>query len=200
MTASSCCRLAFVLCLLVGTGTSLCADPEYDAHRDTRQNAMPPSMTELRDRFASVDFSALRMAIRDLAQSFPSRYPKGEEYLAELDAIQPRRDEIRDGLARGETNAIAQAKRLLALQREALEANPDDLQLVDGVVEVKGTPSKSIPLTQVAVLANPLRYSFSEAARAATQFAGTANLDEPPVKPGQDPGLEATGWYSPVRK
>ncbi|MCP4222637.1 MAG: molybdopterin-dependent oxidoreductase, partial [Actinomycetia bacterium] len=101
-------------------------------------------------------------------------------------------------------NAVADAARkvkdkALRIAAEALEANPDDLQIVDGVVEVKGTPSVSIPLTQVAVLANPLRYSFSEAARAATQFAGTANLDEPPVRPGEDPGLEATGWYSPIR-
>ncbi|MCP3991262.1 MAG: xanthine dehydrogenase family protein, partial [Actinomycetia bacterium] len=101
-------------------------------------------------------------------------------------------------------NAVADAARkvkdkALRIAAEALEANPDDLQIVDGVVEVKGTPSVSIPLTQVAVLANPLRYSFSEAARAATQFAGTADLNEPPVKPGEDPGLEATGWYSPIR-
>ena len=100
-------------------------------------------------------------------------------------------------------NALADAARkvkekALGIAAEALEANPDDLEIVDGVVSVKGTPSKAIPLTQVAVLANPLRYSFSEAARAATQFAGTGSMDEPPVKPGEEPGLEATGWYSPV--
>ncbi len=101
-------------------------------------------------------------------------------------------------------NALADAagkvkEKALRIAAEALEANPDDLEIVDGIVSVKGTPTKAIPLTQVAVLANPLRYSFSEAARAATQFAGTASLDEPPVRPGEEPGLEATGWYSPVR-
>ena len=101
-------------------------------------------------------------------------------------------------------NAVAEAARLvkekaIALAADALEANPGDLEIIDGQVQVKGTPGRSIPLAQVAVLANPLRYSFSEAARAATQFAGTGSLDEPPVKPGEDPGLEATGWYSPVR-
>ena len=100
-------------------------------------------------------------------------------------------------------NAVADAARkvrekALDIAADALEANPVDLEIVDGIVQVKGTPARAIPLTQVAVLANPLRYSFSEAARAATQFAGTASLDEPPVKPGEEPGLEATGWYSPV--
>ena len=60
---------------------------------------------------------------------------------------------------------------------DALEANPADLEIVDGIVRVIGTPVRSIPLTQVAVLANPLRYSFSEAARAATQFAGEAHFE-----------------------
>ena len=101
-------------------------------------------------------------------------------------------------------NAVAEAARLvkekaISIAADALEANPDDLEIVDAQVQVKGTPARGIPLAQVAVLANPLRYSFSEAARAATQFAGAGDLDEPPVKPGEDPGLEATGWYSPVR-
>lgn len=101
-------------------------------------------------------------------------------------------------------NAVADAARrvkekAMRVAAEALEANPDDLEITDGIVQVKGTPTKAIPLTQVAVLANPLRYSFSEAARAATQFAGVPDPNEPPVRPGEEPGLEAAGWYSPVR-
>ena len=101
-------------------------------------------------------------------------------------------------------NAIATAARAvkdkaLQIAADALEANPDDLEIVDGVVQVRGTPARAIPLSQVAVLSNPLRYSFSEAARAATQFAGTADPNEPPVRDGEEPGLEGTGWYSPVR-
>ncbi|MEM9562479.1 MAG: aerobic carbon-monoxide dehydrogenase large subunit [Actinomycetota bacterium] len=101
-------------------------------------------------------------------------------------------------------NAVADAAskvkdKALLVAAEALEANPADLEVVDGEVRVKGTPAKAIPLTQVAVLANPLRYSFSEAARAATQFAGNPDPSEPPVRPGEEPGLEATGWYSPTQ-
>lgn len=103
-------------------------------------------------RVASVNTSALRMAIRDLTQTFPSRYLQGEEYLAELDAILPHRDEIQVGLARGETDAIAQAKRLLDLQREALEANPlldfDRLLLVRRRPIKDGKPGDANTCTQ----------------------------------------------------
>jgi carbon-monoxide dehydrogenase large subunit len=50
----------------------------------------------------------------------------------------------------------------------------------------------------VAVLANPLRYAFDEETNRATQFAAEAG-DGPPVPEGEEPGLAATGWYSPVR-
>jgi carbon-monoxide dehydrogenase large subunit len=46
------------------------------------------------------------------------------------------------------------------------------------------------------VLSNPLRYAFDEASRAATQFA-VGDISKPPVAPGEEPGLEATGYYSP---
>ncbi len=118
MTASSHLHLAFILCLFAGTHTPFCESS------DATQGSTKPLIADLRDRFDGVDLPALRMAIRDLTQTFPSEYLNGKEYLAELDTIEPHRDEIRDGLARGETKAIAQAKRLLTLQREALEANP----------------------------------------------------------------------------
>ena len=101
-------------------------------------------------------------------------------------------------------NAIAEAARAvrhkaLRIAADALEASVDDLHIVDGTVEVRGTPARAIPLTQVAVLSNPLRYSFSVEARAATQFAAVADPDRPPVPDGEEPGLEARAWYSPVR-
>ena len=62
----------------------------------------------------------------------------------------------------------------------------------------KGTPGASIPLRTVAVLSNPLRYAFDEAAKQATQFAGPADDSKPPVAAGDAPGLEHTDYYSPV--
>jgi CO/xanthine dehydrogenase Mo-binding subunit len=87
----------------------------------------------------------------------------------------------------------------LTVAAQALEANPDDLEVVDGHVRVKGSPSSSIDLGAVAVLSNPLRYAFDEAAARATQFAAPADPDAPPVAPGEQPGLEGTDYYSPPR-
>jgi aerobic carbon-monoxide dehydrogenase large subunit len=101
-------------------------------------------------------------------------------------------------------NAVALAARAVRakavrIAAEALEAAPEDLDIAGGVVHVRGTPSRGIPLSQVAVLSNPLRYSFSREAQAATQFASPADPDVAPVPDGEQPGLEAREYYSPVR-
>jgi CO/xanthine dehydrogenase Mo-binding subunit len=87
----------------------------------------------------------------------------------------------------------------LRVAADALEANADDLEIVDGIVAVRGNPTASIELGQVAVLSNPLRYAFDEAAKAATQFARPADPDRPPVAEGESPGLESRDYYSPPR-
>ena len=101
-------------------------------------------------------------------------------------------------------NAVALAARAvrakaIRIAADALEAAAEDLDIEGGVVHVRGTPTRGIPLSQVAVLSNPLRYSFSKEAQAATQFAAPADPDVPPVSDGDEPGLEAREYYSPVR-
>jgi CO/xanthine dehydrogenase Mo-binding subunit len=101
-------------------------------------------------------------------------------------------------------NAVALAARgvrekALRIAADVLEADPGDLEIEDGVVQVRGTPGASIPLRTVAVLSNPLRYAFDEAAKQATQFAGPGDDSKPPVAPGDAPGLEHRDYYSPVR-
>jgi len=101
-------------------------------------------------------------------------------------------------------NAVALAARkvrakALRIAGEALEVDPADLEVVDGVVRVRGVPDAEIPLATVAVLANPLRYAFDEQAKQATQFAVGGGADVPPVGEDDEPGLEAAGWYSPIR-
>jgi aerobic carbon-monoxide dehydrogenase large subunit len=101
-------------------------------------------------------------------------------------------------------NAVALAARgvrekALRIAADVLEADASDLDIVDGVVQVKGTPGASIPLRTVAVLSNPLRYAFDEAAKAATQFAVPASDEKPPVAVGDAPGLEHRDYYSPIR-
>src|SRR6185436_11406339 len=97
-------------------------------------------------------------------------------------------------------NAIALAARkvsdkALRIAGDALEADPADLEIVEGVVRVKGDPESSIALSTVAVLSNPLRYAFDESATVATQFVGRGNSvlsdhSKPPVAAGEEPGLE----------
>ncbi|WP_043634077.1 aerobic carbon-monoxide dehydrogenase large subunit [Nonomuraea candida] len=101
-------------------------------------------------------------------------------------------------------NAIALAcrkvrRKALRIAADALEANPDDLDIADGIVHVAGAPSAAIPLSTVAVLANPLRYAFDDETARATQFAGAASPDRPPVAEGEEPGLEGRDYYSPIR-
>ncbi|HZI98386.1 MAG TPA: molybdopterin cofactor-binding domain-containing protein, partial [Actinomycetales bacterium] len=90
----------------------------------------------------------------------------------------------------------------LRIAADALEVDAADLELVDGTARVRGTPPgdvhTSLPLSTIAVLSNPLRYAFDEASKAATQFA-VGDATGPPVKAGEEPGLEATGYYSPER-
>lgn len=78
-------------------------------------------------------------------------------------------------------NAINEAakdvrKKVLALASEALQAPEEELELSDGVVRVQDVPRLSISLGELANKANPLRGA---------------------VKPGTQPGLEATNYFGP---
>jgi aerobic carbon-monoxide dehydrogenase large subunit len=99
-------------------------------------------------------------------------------------------------------NAMAVAAGMVAekakhVAADHLEADPADLELAGGSVRVKGSPDRAIPLAAVAVLANPMRYAFGGGTEAATQFAAKPRPG-PPLPEGEQPGLEATGYFSPV--
>jgi carbon-monoxide dehydrogenase large subunit len=99
-------------------------------------------------------------------------------------------------------NAMGVAARMVAekakqVAADHLEADPADLELAGGQVRVKGSPQRSMPLGAVAVLSNPVRYSFGGGSEAASQFSPRARPG-PPLRDGEQPGLEATGYYSPV--
>jgi len=86
------------------------------------------------------------------------------------------------------------AKRIAA---EHLEVDPADLELAQGAVRVKGSPQKAMPLALLAVLSNPVRYAFGGGTEAATQFTPKPRAG-PPLPAGEQPGLEATGYFSPT--
>jgi carbon-monoxide dehydrogenase large subunit len=67
-------------------------------------------------------------------------------------------------------------KKILKLASEVLEVAEEDLELGEGQVSVKGVPDRAISLGELAQRANPLRGA---------------------VKPGTEPGLEATSYFGP---
>ncbi len=74
--------------------------------------------------------------------------------------------------------ALAVRKKVLKKASDELEVDEDDLELVDGTVRVKGSPQTAIKLGELAQRANPMRGA---------------------VKPGTEPGLEATDYFGPER-
>ena len=80
-------------------------------------------------------------------------------------------------------NAINEAakvvrKKILKLASEHFNAPEDELELADGMVKVQDIPRMSISLGELAGKANPMRGA---------------------VKPGTEPGLEATNYFGPER-
>jgi CO/xanthine dehydrogenase Mo-binding subunit len=88
------------------------------------------------------------------------------------------------------------AEKAKQIAADHLEVDPADLELVGGNVQVKGSLDRRMPLGAIAVLANPVRYSFGGGSEAASQFAARSRPG-PPLHEGEQPGLEATGYYSP---
>lgn len=95
--------------------------------------------------------------------------------------------------------AIQARDKALRVVSDLLEVAVDDLEIVDGNVQVKGDPGSGITLAHAAVLSNPLRYAFDEAAKEATQFAKPGDPNKPPVADDSEPGIEGTDYYSPTR-
>jgi CO/xanthine dehydrogenase Mo-binding subunit len=96
-------------------------------------------------------------------------------------------------------NAVANAatkvrEKALTLASHVLEAAPEDLTIEDGHVFVEGSREPSVTLMELAVLANPLRVAYDEAALAASQFAARP---VPAMELLGEPGLEASGYFAP---
>ena len=105
----------------------------------------------------------------------------------------------RGAVTAGNAMAVAAGKvaeKAKHIAADHLEVDPADLELVGGMVQVKGSPDRGMPLAAIAVLANPVRYSFGGGTEAASQFTARPRPG-PPLREGEQPGLEATGYYSP---
>lgn len=100
-------------------------------------------------------------------------------------------------------NAIGLAARrvrekALELAANHLEVSSLDLEVRDGRIAVKGVPEAGMTYAEIARLANPLRYSYGSDT-VSMLSAGTPVWKGPALAPGQEPGLEATDYFSPPR-
>jgi carbon-monoxide dehydrogenase large subunit len=90
--------------------------------------------------------------------------------------------------------AQAVKEKALKIAAYALEVSPEDLELVDGRVCVKGAPSRGLSLAALSIISNPIRYAYG--AKAA-DLPASLPPREPPLPPGEEPGLEAVRYFSP---
>ena len=99
-------------------------------------------------------------------------------------------------------NAVASAagkvrEKALRLAADLLEVAPQDLEVCDGAVRVRGVPDRRVSLGALATVANPIRYAYGkEAADAALHLVkprhGAVLRDD------EEPGLEARGYFAPL--
>ncbi|HYU18527.1 MAG TPA: aerobic carbon-monoxide dehydrogenase large subunit [Chloroflexota bacterium] len=98
-------------------------------------------------------------------------------------------------------NAVAAAARSVRqkafkIAAELLEASPDDLELAEARIHVRGSPGQNLALGALATVANPIRYAYGkESAAQALQLLkprlGAVLAD------GEEPGLEARAYFAP---
>ena len=86
--------------------------------------AAPAPKAPKANPLAKINLPALRLAVADLAESFPKRYPRGAEYIKRIDAYAKALPALRRAVAAGDAPARATVDEILAFQREALLANP----------------------------------------------------------------------------
>jgi len=75
-------------------------------------------------RLKRVNFQAIRLAIRDMAKSFPGKYTAGAAHLERLAAWEKQASAIEQGLGRKDPAALAKVDQLEAFQAEVLLSNP----------------------------------------------------------------------------
>jgi aerobic carbon-monoxide dehydrogenase large subunit len=99
-------------------------------------------------------------------------------------------------------NAVGAASRTVRektaqLAAELFEASPADIEFEDERVFVRGSPEFGLPLWDIAVVANPIRYAYGTQAAQAIELL--KNREGPPLPEGTDPGLEARKYFSPAQ-
>ncbi len=98
-------------------------DPRW-ANLYARAAAVPQRLAAVRDGLERFSPRAVRMAIDDMASTFPERFADAPAHLDRLSAIEARLPELREALAAGAEGALAEAEGVVAFQRQVLLHNP----------------------------------------------------------------------------
>ncbi|MDQ2744158.1 MAG: aerobic carbon-monoxide dehydrogenase large subunit [Chloroflexota bacterium] len=99
-------------------------------------------------------------------------------------------------------NAVGAASRAVRAKAaevaaELFEANPMDIEFENERVFVRGAPEFGLPIWDVAVVANPIRYAYGTQAAEAIKLM--KRREGPPLAEGAEPGLEARKYFSPTQ-
>ena len=105
-----------------GLSSGIATSPE--AAEDSPPPIQLSTFDMARMHLEKVDLEALRLAVQDLAATFPNEYRQSGEFLAQADAYEKRLPQIREALERGESAALREADEIVRFQRTALLANP----------------------------------------------------------------------------
>ncbi len=94
--------------------------------------------------------------------------------------------------------ALAVKAKAADVASRSLEVAPEDLVFADGRVHASGAPEVGVPLGQLAIISNPLRYAFGKESEEAVILAQRAYKgSDRPLPEGTSPGLEAAEFFSP---
>jgi len=95
--------------------------------------------------------------------------------------------------------AVKVREKAIKVAADLFEAAPEDIEIADGKIFVKDAPHRSLTLGQLAISANPLRYSYGENARKLMSMKLAGPRPGPALPPERGaPGLEASEFYSPL--
>ena len=78
----------------------------------------------VKEDVARFNTDALRRAIEDLSRTYPSQYTRGPEFLKRMEACEKKNEDVRLASDCGEMTDLKLLDDMLALQRDALLANP----------------------------------------------------------------------------
>ena len=81
-------------------------------------------ITKARSDLELVNFTAMKLAVKDLMKDFPEKYTNGEKYLRAIENYENRLPTIKKALERGDKAAAGQVDEIIALQHLALLSNP----------------------------------------------------------------------------